>query len=248
VPISYNTGVVNTADASSNVTLALPAGILVGDVMVMSLTCFNENATPPTITFSGAGGSWTLVPVTVGSNPEISSGGGNYSYGYAYYRVATAGDQGATLTITGSGSGFFAGTTWWAAAVASYTTVNTTTPIDVAGGATAFTIGALNFSVTCPSLATNCTADMGVYLGSGAPGIGGAYYVPDLTTPRSVVNSDVGIGVAISDSNGFAGFSVGGGAFSTNNQGIAWLTGFTVGLAPADGGGNGIRITGYRAN
>ena len=247
MPVSFNAGVSNTADTSAAVTLALPSGILVNDVMLMSLTCFNLVAAAPAIAFSGAGGTWTLVPVTVGANPAVASGGGNYSYGFAYYRVATAGDIGATLTVTGSGAGFDSTNTWWAAAVASYTTASTVRPVDVAGSAASYTAGGVpQFSVACPVMTTVCTADWGVYLGGGGPGIGSVLSGPLLTRPRQNIVSDAGIGAVISDSGGSAGYSIGGGAFTTNNQGTSWLTGFSVGLAPADGGGSGPPFTGYQ--
>ncbi len=246
MPVSYNTGVSNTADVSASVNLVLPPGVLVSDVMVLSLTCFNLNILTPTITFSGGDGPWTLIPVNKGTNPEVSYGDGDFSYGYAYYRVATAGDPGATLTITGSGTGFDYTNTWWAAAVASYTTVSTTDPVDVAAGASAYTPGGVvTFSVTCPTLFPEFTSDMAVYLGSGAPGIGGVVTAP--AHSRQNIVSDEGIGAAISDSGGPAGRSFGGVEFTTSNQGVSWLTAFTVGLVAADGGGVGPVFTSYRS-
>lgn len=247
MPISFNTGTGNSADTSAAVTLALPSGILVSDVMIMSLTCFNENAAAPAITFSGADGPWTLVPTSDGSaNPQVSAGSGIWSYGYAYYRVATAGDPGATLTVTASGAGFASGTTWWAAAVASYTTVNTASPVDVAGGAAAAGGSADVPSVTCPSLTTGITTDWAVYLGGGAPGEDETYAGPYGTVTRENILSGVGIGAAVNDSGGSAGSVIGGGTFTTSTAGVAWLSAFTIGLAPADGGGYGPPVTGYR--
>ena len=57
-----------------------------------------------------------------------------YAYGYFYYRKATAGDPGATLTITETGSP--SGTTWLAAALAAYPGASGTQP-DVAGSVAA---------------------------------------------------------------------------------------------------------------
>lgn len=247
MPITFNTGVSNTTDASATITFTIPGGVLVNDVMLLSLTCFNEVVVTPTIAFSGGDGGWTLVSVNKGTNPEVAFGGGLFSYGYAYYRIATSGDPGATITITGSGSGFDSTNTWWAAAVASYTTVSTASPIDVAGGKSAYTAGPdVTFSVTSPSLNPTFTTDMAVYLGSGAPGTGSIYSGPPLMTSRESIVSDVGIGAVISDSNGPAGRSIVSGTFTTNWQGAAWLTAFTVGLTAADGGGQGPVFTSYR--
>ena len=249
MPISFNTGVSNGAHASATITLALPSGILVNDVMLMSLTCFNLVDTAPAIAFSGAGGNWTLVPTSDSSaNPQVPSGGGAYAYVYAYYRIATAGDIGATLTITGSGAGFDSTNTWWAAAVASYTTVSTVTPVDVASGTLAFTARPLYlFSVTCPVLTPNFTSDMAVYLGGGVTNVGDGLNIPCVTTSRENIVSVDNVVAAITDSNGFAGYSAGGGQFSTYWQGITWLGAFTVGLTAADGGAAGPVLTGYRS-
>src|SRR5271156_3644385 len=145
--VAYNTGATGSANNATSCTVAIPSGVLVNDVMIMSLTVFTETSSAPTVSFSGAGGTWTLVPVTTGTNPEISQNCTIYAYNYAYYRVATAGDPGATLTITETGSA--AGTTWLAAAIASYTGAGTTSPIDVAGGASTVTN-----TVQCPAEVT----------------------------------------------------------------------------------------------
>lgn len=230
--LSYNTGATASADTSASVNLSIPSGVLTGDLMLMSLTVFTEDSSAPSVAFSGAGGTWTAVTTTDSSaNPQTAAGSGVWSYGYAYLRVATAGDPGATLTITETGSS--AGTTWFAAAVASYTGGGGGSPVDVAGGAEAFGSGGLQ--VTCPSLTTSAASDWAVYLGSGSPGAGSSFTAPAGTTQRQAIVSDAGIGAAIFDSNasvGGAGTGIGGGSLGTASAGVAWLTVFTVAIEP----------------
>ena len=116
---NYNTGATASATTAASVNVTIPSGVLANDVMVLNVECFTEHSTPPTVGFSGGGGTWTLMPVSAGTNPAVAQNGTIYSYGYAYYRVATAGDPGATLTITETGSS--TGTTWLTVALATYT-------------------------------------------------------------------------------------------------------------------------------
>ena len=236
--ISYNTGTTASADTSASVNITIPSGVLVNDVMLMSLEVFTEDASAPTVSFSGGGGGWTLItPTDASANPQVATFGSSiWSYGYAYYRVATAGDPGATLTVSESGSA--AGTTWFAVALASYTGASTSAPIDVAGGANAR--GAYGTTVTCPSETTGVTGDWAVYLGPCGPAVGSVIHGPAGSTQRQAVVSDAGIGAAINDSNGSVGNSgtgIGGGTFSaTSGSGNVWWEAFTVGLAPPGAG------------
>lgn len=228
--ITYNTGATANADFASSVNITIPSGVLVNDVMLMSFEVFSETATAPTVSFSGAGGTWTLAPVTTGSNPEKSSSGSIYSYGYAYRRVATSGDPGATLTVSVTGA---SGGPWLDVAIASYTGASTSSPVDVAGGAEGN-----GPSLTCPSETTGVANDWAVYLGSGAPGVGGTWTAPSGTTVRQQIVDGSGIGAIIADSNGSvggAGTSIGGGTF-TQNGNSGWIQAFTIGLAPASAG------------
>lgn len=231
--ISVNTGTTASADTATSVNVTIPAGVLTNDVMIMSLEVFTEDSTAPTISFSGAGGSWTLVPVSTGSNPEVSSGGSIFAYGYAYYRVATAGDPGATLTISESGSP--AGTTWFCVSMESYTGASTTSPIDVAGGAV--TTGATNtLSITLPTKTTGVANDWAIYLLSGGL-IAGASETISSGTIRRQLTDAAGIATALADSNGSvgaAGTSIGGNTWNITGQGASntWLSAFTIGLAP----------------
>lgn len=228
--ISFNTGTTATAgNGVTSIAVTIPAGVLVGDVMLMSLSVFTQTSSAPTVSFSGAGGTWTAIPVSTGSNPIVSTAGSsNWSYGYGYYRVATAGDPGASLTITESGSA--AGTTWFAVAIASYTGATTATPVDVAGSAAN---AANSGTVTCPTLNTGVSGDWAVFLGSGAPGAGVTYAGPAGSTSRENTVSAAGVGAAVNDSNavvGGSGTSIGGGTFTATPPGSDWMIGFTVGL------------------
>lgn len=233
--ISYNTGATGSANTASSVAVTIPAGVLAGDVMILALTVFCETGTAPSIGFSGGGGTWTLIPGTSpGTNPEVAANSPIWSYGYAYYRVATAGDPGATLTVTETGSG--SGTTWLAAALASYTGANTSTPADVIGGSQAFNSAGPG-TITTPSKTTVTANDWAVYLVGGGLTAGSNVVGPAGTAKRQGVFSSASIEAGIWD-NGTplaAGSSIGGGTFSETggNSGSGWWTSFTIGLAPA---------------
>ena len=222
--ISYNTGSNASAITAGSVNVSIPAGVLVNDLMVLSLALFTEDATAPALSFTG--GAWTLANVTTGTNPEVASGSGVYSYGYAYYRIATSADPNTTLTISESGSSI--GTTWWGAALGSYTGA---AGIDVAGGANAQGATA---TVTTPGETTSVNDDWAVYLGGGAPGGGANWTYPAGTTERESVVSAAGVGAILTDSNGAlpSGSSIGGGTFGSSAITTTWLTAFTLGVAP----------------
>lgn len=239
--ISYNTGTTATADYAASVAVTIPSGVLPGDVMLMALEVFTEDSSAPTISFSGAGGGWTLIPMTDASANPQSAGTNPYGYGYAYYRVATSGDPGATLTITETGSS--AGTTWIDVALASYTGASTTAPIDVAGSAAAYDAGTTG--VTFPTLSTTNAGDWAAFLVAGAPGVGCAISGPSGSTERQTVTDGTGIGAALLDSNGTTGVgSIGGGHATSTNASATWWSAFTIGLAPSGSGGGSVTGTG----
>ena len=231
--IAYNTGVTGSASTASSVNITIPSGVNVNDVMIMALEVFCETSTAPTISFSGAGGSWTLVPMTSGTNPEVATAGSSiWSYCYAYYRVATAGDPGATLTISESGSA--SGTTWLSVDIEAYTGANTSSPIDVATGSNA---NNSNTTQPGPTINTVQANDWGIQLagaGIGSGTLGGP------ATSRHTVTSTALIAAGISDTNGAvaAGASIGGGTW-TQGGGSAWWSLFTIGLAPPSAGISG---------
>lgn len=226
--ISYNTGATHSADTASSVTLGIPAGVLTGDLMILNIEAFTETGTAPSVSISGGGGSWTAVPMNTGTNPEVATAGSTiWSYGYAYYRIATAADPGATLTVSETGSS--AGTTWFAVAVAAYTGAGS---IDVAFGSNAQGTG----SATAPSGSTTQAGDWAVYLMGG--GINsGPFTGPG--TQRQNLESDAFVCAGINDSNGSVGASgttIGGGTWTQAGNTSDWWSLFTIGInAPAVG-------------
>jgi hypothetical protein len=227
--ISYNTGATSSANTATSCNITIPAGVLAGDLMLLGIACFNEVASAPTITITGGGGSWTLLsPMHDGTNPQAVNNGTLFNWAYVYYRVATAGDPGATLTVSEAGSP--AATTWLSLVLVSYTGAASSQP-DVAGS-----VGANNvLTVTSPSETTATANDWsaGMLLGgtNGAP-VGG---LP--ATSRQLITSGAGISAGIWDSNGSvggAGTSIGGVTVHGGNNAANNTFGvFTIGLAPA---------------
>jgi len=219
---SFNTGAQASTNTSASVAPVIPAGVLAGDVMLLCVQLFTTTGTPPVVSFSGGGGGWTQIGAT-----QVAANAGVWNYGSAWYRVATAGDPGATLTISETGSP--AASTWWAVALAAYTAANTGAPADVNGGAQA--AGAVA-AVTCPALSTGVAGDWAVFMGGG--GVHTTITGPAGSAQRENVVSSAQVGAGIWDSNssaGPAGTSIGGGTISTG-AGTNWLTAFTIGLAP----------------
>ena len=238
VAIQYNTG---AAAATSNVTsqaFTIPntgglqgTGVMADDVMLLDVSVFTEDSTQPSIAFSGGGGTWQLVPMTDGSaNPQLSAAGAIYSYVFAYQRVATAADIGATVTVTETGSP--SGTTWMGVAMAAYTGANPYNPVDRAGGATP--TPATYDSVTLPTETARIAGDWAVYMAGGGFNISSTTTPPAGTVQRQSALNGGGTGAAIADSNGATGLSsVGGGQYTNGAHGSAYLSGFTICLAPA---------------
>ena len=226
--ISYNTGTTWSANTAASAAGTIPSGVLVGDVMLLGFPVFCEVSTAPTISFSGGGGSWTLLsPMHDGSNPENANNGTLFSYGYVYYRVATSGDPGATLTLSETGSP--AGTTWWAAALVSYTGASSAQP-DIAGSVAANQV----LSITAHTEVTGVANDWHVGMS-----LGGTNTAPGSppATLRENLTSSAGITAQVWDSNGSvgaAGTTIGGetvnGGNTTGGNNYAV---FTIGLAPA---------------
>jgi hypothetical protein len=230
--ISFNTAASNTADTASSVAVTIPAGVLTNDVMLLILEVFCETGTTPTIAFSGAGGGWNLISVSLGANPEVATAGSSiWSYGFAYSRVATAGVPGASLTITETGSA--ASTTWMGVSIAAYTGANTSTPVDVAGGSN---FQGTNVSASFPARTTGVTGDWSVCMAAyGLPPLS-ALSAASLTKRTGGGVDGAGIGTGIWDSAasvGSSGTSIGGNAISGAAGGTDWYSLFTIGLAPA---------------
>lgn len=223
--ISFNTGTTAHAETASSVNVTIPAGVLAGDVMVMMVEVFTETGTQPTISITG--NTWTLPTPNTGTNPEVATAGSSiWSYGFLYVRTATAGDIGASITISESGSA--AATTWFAVALAAYTGANGSSPVDVLFGANTQAV----FSGTAPSGATVLANDWPIYADGGALNAG------PLTGPgtsRENVVSSALVCAAIDDGNGSvaAGTTIGGGTWSGTGSSANWFSMFTLGLAAA---------------
>lgn len=228
---SWNTGTTGSANTSTTCTFTIPAGVLTGDLMRAGFTVFCEVSTAPAIAFSGGGGAWTLLgSFSIGTNPEQAFNGTIlYAYGYIYDRVATAGDPGAVITLTETGSS--GATTWWAVAMGAWTGPSATQP-DVAGAA------AVNNATTgvSPSLTTGVAGDWDVEFLLGGTGSTGTPAAPAALTTRESVTSSAGVTAILADSNGSvggAGTAIGnrtwtGGNSAANNT----FTLFTIGLEP----------------
>ena len=228
--ISFNAATTASANTSATCNVPLPAGVLAGDVMLMVINLFTQVSSAPTIAFSGAGGTWTLVPTTDASaNPQVSSGGTFFNYGYAYYRVATAADAGATLTLTETGSP--AGSTWFAVAMAAYTGASTGAPVDVAGG-TSTPGNTSPVNILCPALTTTKANDWGVLLFGGATSVTNTTSLESGSVRANLNASSAGISAALGDTNAPV---ASGGTIGNKHWNVTgtpnWLTAFTIGLA-----------------
>lgn len=216
------------ASATGYLGPAVPA-VKTGDVMLLNVQIVNQQAGPPDLSFSGGGGDWTLVPITDGStNPQVQSAVGYYMFSYAYQRVATEADIGATVTITDSTAGDGDD---WTVALAAYTRANQLNPVDRAGGSGTI-IYAGPGSLTLPSETARVAGDWAVYLAGAAAGATMAVTGPSGTTQRQNYQSADYNLVAIYDSNGQTGLTSVNGTFATTNSDI-FLTGFTICVAPA---------------
>ena len=230
--ISYNTGTAANAGPvthSASFTFTIPAGVNTGDVMLVAVECFMYTSASPSIaTPTSGGGSWASIPPGLLDSGAAS---GFNAYGTAWQRVATASDPGSTFTVSFTGTAGSPDQIWWAAAMVSYAGANTSSPIDVSGGAVNVGGGA---SLTTASVMTGADNDWLVYL---IPW--GSYGTPTLTGPGGATQRQLSTPIADGDaaaydsngSVGASGTSIGGGVFSATNTG--WWNGFTVGLAPA---------------
>lgn len=230
---SWNTGTAFSANTSATAAFTIPAGVNVGDLMHLGFTVFCEVNTAPAIAFSGGDGGWILpAPLHDGSNPEQQFNGTIlYTYGYYYYRVATAGDPGATITLTETGSSGV--TTWWAGVMGAYPGAAATQP-DVAGSK-----GVNNaLNGTSPAETTGVSGAWSLEMLLGGTGTG-APAAPGTLTTRESVKSSAGVSAILADaaaSAGGAGTPIGGETWTGGNSaGNNTFTLWTISLAPAAG-------------
>lgn len=214
--ISYSTGTTGSATnipASTAFTFTVPAGVLTGDVMFVSLNVFSFTANTFGIsTPSSGGGNWTQIGTT-----QQGSQGSIGGWGSAWYRVATASDPGSTFTVSWTGTTTGGNQFWWAADLESYTGADTSGPI----GNFAWSIA--NSSVTSAAGPTTTTtrANSWAIQANPASVSSSGSITGEPATNRHVVNPGAGVDNAVSDSNGSVGASgttIGGGTWTWSNQ------------------------------
>jgi hypothetical protein len=230
---SYNTGTTGSASsipAATAFTFTVPAGVLTGDVMVVSLNVFSFTANTFGIsTPSSGGGSWTQIGTT-----QVGSQGSVGGWGSAWYRIATASDPSSTFTVSWTGTNGGGNTFWWAADLESYTGFYTPAPIGNFSASVSSGTSAVS-----PSVTTSLPGSWGIQTcPSSISGSGSITGEP--ATNRHVLNPGAGVNNGISDTNGSAGAAgstIGGGtwSFSASSSG-AGIT-FTIELATTGASG-----------
>lgn len=229
--ISFNTSAgagIAAVIQSTTLSLTIPAGVLTGDLMILAINTFTFSGnTGQSISISGGGGAWTAL----GSSPYDSGAqGGTHTYGNFFKRVATAGDPGATLTITNTG-GSVGGTNqfWTTAVISAYTGAS---DVDVAINSTG--VQPATSTIATPSGTTNFNNEWAVYAGAISVNSSGLVTgIPNSATSRTNQHNS-GVETVIADSNGSvgnAGASIGGGNYTVNN-GENWWSVFTLSIKP----------------
>jgi hypothetical protein len=228
---THNTGTTATLGQSAHTvafTFTIPAGVLAGDVMLVSVNTFSFPLTgPATSTPTSGGGSWTAV------GPLVAAQDGTAGvFATAWYRVATAGDPGSTFTISWTGGVGGTDGFWWTATHDSYT--GFWTPDPVAQSITP-TSGAQTAVGSCPSGTSLRSGSWVVQLGPITPNSSGTITgVPSGMTQRQLSNGNSGVSNASADSGasvGAAGTPIGGGSFTTSNATDNWWAEWTIELA-----------------
>ena len=229
--ISYNTGATGDSGGATALTctVTIPAGVLAGDVMLLS-ACGFDGASATTITVSSTGTAFTQITQnqTGGVAPATL-----YSNAGIWYAVAGAADAGATITLQMSDSTHV----FWSATLADYTGASNSAPVDVSGGAKlSGASGTVGDSLACPAETTNTANDWAVYFFGGGTN-SSTLTEPSGPTSREKHISAAGIASDICDSNGSVGAGgtgIGGASYAyATGAGTVWLATFTVGLSPA---------------
>ncbi|BCG48657.1 hypothetical protein GEOBRER4_n3553 [Citrifermentans bremense] len=114
--VSY-LGMSSATGTSTTLSVAAPAGLQVGDLMVISVTSRTTATTLPTM---GSTGWTTLYPLTLRTTST-------YRYSTSAYKVATSGDIGANFTVN-------CGTGTVAANIYAFRGVDPANPIDASSG------------------------------------------------------------------------------------------------------------------
>lgn len=221
---AYNTGVTGSATnitAATAFTFTVPAGVLVGDVMIVSLDVFSFSAnTFGMSTPSSGGGAWTQIGTV-----QPGSQGSLEGWGSAWYRVATASDPGSTFTVSWTGTTGGGNQFWWASDLEAYTGFWTGSGGPIGNIAQA----ASNASSVVTPTTNTARANSWAIQTCPTSVSGGGTITGEPATNRHVINPGAGVNNAISDSNGSvgaAGTSIGGGTFtlsaSSSGAGIAF--------------------------
>jgi hypothetical protein len=234
---THNTGTTATLGESAHTTpftFTIPAGVAVGDVMIVGINTFSFPLSgPATSTPTSGGGAWTPIgPLVAAENGTAGT------FATAWWRVATASDPNSTFTISwtggiGSTDGF-----WWTATHDSYSGFWVADPI-----AQSITpaFGAETAVGTTPSGTALRAGSWVVQLGPITPDSGGSITgVPSGMTQRQLSNGNSGVCNASADSAGSAGAvgaAIGGGSFTTSNATDNWWTEWTIELATVAAGG-----------
>jgi hypothetical protein len=217
-------GAVSTSQVSSQ-AITIPAACAAGDVLVIYAIQVPISATVGTLSIASTG----TTPVAAAAEVSASESLPATVAARPWTVVCGSGDAGKVITASSTTTGF------WSLAVAAYTGVDNTTPVDVAPAGAA-TAGGNAATVTCPSGTTVTAGDWALFLGGGA-GEGGNLTPPSGSTSReSSVSSGINVFAVIADGNasaGASGTSIGGGTFTTTSATNSILAAFTIGLKPA---------------
>lgn len=229
--ISFNTGTTATItnSATPSGTVAIPAGVLSGDVILVEVLCFATATGSLTVTLT----STATAPVAAGTQQNTGIQSGNQVSTQIFRIMAGGADAGATLTFGATGGS--GGAYWFDVGLVSYTGAGS---VDVIQGNQSFSASGTG-PVTTPSATTGVSGDWQIQFIGVAPSGSPVYVTPGGLTRRETIGSgaNAGIQLAIADSAasvGGAGASIGNATWtvtggSTGNQ---WSTAFTVGLAP----------------
>lgn len=221
-------GAVSTAQNPSQ-TITIPAACAAGDVLVIYAVQVPISSSLPVLAATSTGTTPVAAAATQSASESLPATVG----GRPFTVVCGAGDAGKVITVS-STTGGTATNGFWSIAVAAYTGVDNTNPVDVIGGTA--TAGGNTATVTCPSESTATAGDWALFLGGGA-GEGGNLTPPSGSTSReSSVNGGTNVFAVIADGNasaGASGTSIGGGTFTTTSATNSILAAFTLGLKPA---------------
>lgn len=233
--ISYNTGktaIATNVAHTSQPTLTVPVGVLVNDLMLVSISIFTFTPTTPDFTLTATSGhTWT---VQGGGVIVTAANGGLNSLSKIWSRVATSGDAGDTLTFAFTGTPGSPDQFWWDICLDAWTGAGAVDVITQANSGNTQTLG------PGPTIATGVAGDWAVQICAAVvSGSGNFTGIPSGTTQRSLVNANSGVNHSVVDSNasvGGAGTTIGGGTFVTSAQALNYVQ-WTIGISPAGAGG-----------